>query len=100
MAGLGREGSYHGLSRLKHVVSGQSQSLRAAGIDFPDANARTCRCQSPHLLSSITLSTYLPSGAVQLFLSESKSHVLANSPLCGMSAVPYSISDRVQSLRQ
>src|ERR1700693_5843087 len=38
--------------------------------------------------------------ADQLFLSESKSYVLANSPLRGMSAVPDSISDRVQPLRQ
>lgn len=38
--------------------------------------------------------------AGQLFLSESKFYVLANSPLRGMSAVPYSISDRVQPLRQ
>jgi hypothetical protein len=35
-----------------------------------------------------------------ILLSESKSHVLANSPLRGVSAVPYSISDRVQPLRQ
>jgi hypothetical protein len=43
-----------------------------ARIDFADANARTCRCQSPRCvakgsplqLSSITLSTYLPSGDI------------------------------------